>query len=163
MQGRTFRGQSPDGTWHEGFLIRSPGVKNSRPGEGWYINSEQEPAYAHLVKPFTIGMNTTLTDGNGAPVFEGDILKDNRCGKDVIFAVRYGEYIDYGVGHIGFYAEFSENRKEFVEHGSALLPYVLVDDKSSKSAAARAKVMAKACYSEYEKFDVAKMEVISDE
>lgn len=85
MQGRTFRGQSPDGTWHEGFLIRSPGVKNSRPGEGWYINSEQEPAYAHLVKPFTIGMNTTLTDGNGAPVFEGDILKDNRCGKDVIF------------------------------------------------------------------------------
>ena len=39
MQGRTFRGQSPDGTWHEGFLIRSPGVKNSRPGEGWYINS----------------------------------------------------------------------------------------------------------------------------
>ena len=109
MQGRTFRGQSPDGTWHEGFLIRSPGVKNSRPGEGWYINSEQEPAYAHLVKPFTIGMNTTLTDGNGAPVFEGDILKDDRCGKDVIFAVRYGEYIDYGVGHIGFYAEFSEN------------------------------------------------------
>lgn len=46
MQDRTFRGQSPDGTWHEGFLIRSPGVKNSRPGEGWYINSEQEPAYA---------------------------------------------------------------------------------------------------------------------
>ena len=45
MQGRTFRGQSPDGTSHEGFLIRSPGVKNSRPGEGWYINSEQEPAY----------------------------------------------------------------------------------------------------------------------
>ena len=46
------------------------------------------------------------------------------------------------------------------KHGSALLPYVLVD---GKSAAARAKVMAKACYPEYEKFDVAKMEVISDE
>ena len=28
------------------------------------------------------------------------------------------------------------------KHGSALLPYVLVDDKSGKSAAARAKVMA---------------------
>ena len=79
MQDRTFRGQSADGVWHEGFLIRSPGVKNSRPGEGWYINSEQEPAYAHLVKPFTIGMNTTLTDGNGVPVFEGDILEDDRC------------------------------------------------------------------------------------
>ena len=39
----------------------------------------------------------------------------------MIFAVRYGEYIDYGVGHIGFYAEFSENRKEFVEHGLASL------------------------------------------
>ena len=49
------------------------------------------------------------------------------------------------------------------KHGSALLPYVLVDDKSGKSAAARAKVMAEACYPEYEKFDVAKMEVISDE
>lgn len=34
MQDRTFRGQSADGVWHEGFLIRSPGVKNSRPGEG---------------------------------------------------------------------------------------------------------------------------------
>ena len=45
MQDRTFRGQSADGVWHEGFLIRSPGVKNSRPGEGWYINSEQEPAF----------------------------------------------------------------------------------------------------------------------
>ena len=49
------------------------------------------------------------------------------------------------------------------KHGSALLPYVLVDDKSGKSAAARAKAMAKACYTEYEKFDVAKMEVILDE
>lgn len=49
------------------------------------------------------------------------------------------------------------------KHGSALLPYVLVDDRSGKSVAARAKAMAKACYPEYEKFDVAKMEVISDE
>ena len=45
-------------------------------------------------------------------------------------------------------------------HGSAPLPYVLVDAKSGKSAAARAKVMGKGCYREYEKFDVAKMEVI---
>lgn len=60
MQDRTFRGQSADGVWHEGFLIRSPGVKNSRPGEGWYINSEKEPAYAHLVKPFTIGIKNDL-------------------------------------------------------------------------------------------------------
>lgn len=74
MQDRTFRGQSADGVWHEGFLIRSPGVKNSRPGEGWYINSEQEPAYAHLVKPFTIGMSTGVKDMEGTMVFEGDIL-----------------------------------------------------------------------------------------
>ena len=71
MQDRTFRGQSADGVWHEGFLIRSPGVKNSRPGEGWYINSEQEPAYAHLVKPFTIGMSTGVKDMEGTMVFEG--------------------------------------------------------------------------------------------
>ena len=49
------------------------------------------------------------------------------------------------------------------KHGSELLPDVLVDDKSSKSAAARAKAMAKACYPEYEKFNVVKMKVISDE
>lgn len=49
------------------------------------------------------------------------------------------------------------------EYGSALLPYVLVDDKSGENAAARAKAMAKACYPEYEKFDVAKMEVIPNE
>lgn len=49
------------------------------------------------------------------------------------------------------------------KHGSALLPYVLVDDKSGKSAAARAKVMAKDCHPEYEEFDVVKMKVISDE
>ena len=46
------------------------------------------------------------------------------------------------------------------KHGSALLPYVLVDDKSGRNAAARAKAMAKACYPEYEKFDVAKMTLV---
>ena len=100
MQGRTFRGQSPDGTWHEGFLIRSPGVKNSRPGEGWYINSEQEPAYAHLVKPFTIGMSTGVKDMEGTMVFEGDIIKTTGP-NERIFSVEFGEYIAYGVGHIG--------------------------------------------------------------
>lgn len=70
MQDRTFRGQSADGVWHEGFLIRSPGVKNSRPGEGWYINSEQESAYAHLVKPFTIGMSTGVKDMEGPMVVD---------------------------------------------------------------------------------------------
>ena len=97
MQGRTFRGQSPDGTWHEGFLIRSPGVKNSRPGEGWYINSEQEPAYAHLVKPFTIGMSTGVKDMEGTMVFEGDIIKTTGP-NERIFSVEFGEYIAYGVG-----------------------------------------------------------------
>lgn len=121
MMERTYRGQAVDGTRHEGFLIRSPGVKQNRPGEGWYISAADEKPYAHLVKPMSVGMSTGLQDGNGQTVFEGDILKDDRCGKDVIFAVRYGEYIDYGVGHIGFYAEFSENRKEFVEHGLASL------------------------------------------
>lgn len=96
MQGRTFRGQSPDGTWHEGFLIRSPGVKNSRPGEGWYINSENEPAYAHLVKPFTIGMSTGVKDMEGTMVFEGDIIKTTGS-NERIFSVEFGEYIAYGV------------------------------------------------------------------
>lgn len=88
MQGRTFRGQSPDGTWHEGFLIRSPGVKNSRPGEGWYINSEQEPAYTHLVKPFTIGMSTGVKDMEGTMVFEGDIIKTTGP-NERIFSVEF--------------------------------------------------------------------------
>lgn len=95
MQDRTFRGQSADGVWHEGFLIRSPGVKNSRPGEGWYINSEQEPAYAHLVKPFTIGMSTGVKDMEGTMVFEGDIIKTTGS-NERIFSVEFGEYIAYG-------------------------------------------------------------------
>lgn len=113
MQGRTFRGQSPDGTWHEGFLIRSPGVKNSRPGEGWYINSEQEPAYAHLVKPFTIGMSTGVKDMEGTMVFEGDIIKTTGS-NERIFSVEFGEYIAYGVGHIGFYAKIAgKNSRDY--------------------------------------------------
>ena len=106
MQDRTFRGQSADGVWHEGFLIRSPGVKNSRPGEGWYINSEQEPAYAHLVKPFTIGMSTGVKDMEGTMVFEGDIIKTTGS-NERIFSVEFGEYIAYGVSHIGFYAKIA--------------------------------------------------------
>ena len=103
MLDRIYRGQSADGVWHEGFLIRSPGVKNSRPGEGWYINSENEPAYAHLVKPFTIGMSTGLKDKEGTMVFEGDIVEITDANERV-FSVEFGEYIAYGVAHVGFYA-----------------------------------------------------------
>lgn len=113
MQDRTFRGQSADGVWHEGFLIRSPGVKNSRPGEGWYINSEQEPAYAHLVRPFTIGMSTGVKDMEGTMVFEGDIIKTTGS-NERIFSVEFGEYIAYGVGHIGFYAKIAgKNSRDY--------------------------------------------------
>ena len=113
MQDRTFRGQSADGVWHEGFLIRSPGVKNSRPGEGWYINSEQEPAYAHLVKPFTIGMSTGVKDMEGTMVFEGDIIKTTGS-NERIFSVEFGEYIAYGVSHIGFYAKIAgKNSRDY--------------------------------------------------
>lgn len=46
---------------------------------------------------------------------------------------------------------------------AALLPCVVVDEKGIKRAAVRAKAMARACYPEYEKFNVVKMKVISDE
>lgn len=49
------------------------------------------------------------------------------------------------------------------KRGSALLPCVVVDEKGIKRAAVRAKAMARACYPEYEKFNVVKMKVISDE
>ena len=40
------------------------------------------------------------------------------------------------------------------KRGSALLPCVVVDEKGIKRAAVRAKAMARACYPEYEKFNV---------
>lgn len=49
------------------------------------------------------------------------------------------------------------------KRGSALLPCVVVDEKGIKRADVRAKAMARACYPEYEKFNVVKMKVISDE
>ena len=46
------------------------------------------------------------------------------------------------------------------KRGSALLPCVVIDEKG---IAVRAKAMAKACYPEYENFDVVKMKVIPNE
>lgn len=48
------------------------------------------------------------------------------------------------------------------KRGSALLPCVVVDEKGIRRAAVRAKAMARACYPEYEKFNVVKMKVISN-
>jgi len=44
----------------------------------------------------------------------------------------------------------------------SLLPCVVVDEKGIRRAAVRAKAMARACYPEYEKFNVVKMKVISN-
>lgn len=49
------------------------------------------------------------------------------------------------------------------KRGSALLPCVIVDEKGIKRAAVRAKAMARACYPEYEKFNVVKMKVTPNE
>lgn len=49
------------------------------------------------------------------------------------------------------------------KRGSALLPCVVVDEKGIKRAAVRAKAMARACYPEYEKFNVVKMKVVPNE
>ena len=49
------------------------------------------------------------------------------------------------------------------KRGSALLPCVVVDEKGIMSAAVRAKAMAKACYPEYQKFDVVRMKVVPNE
>lgn len=49
------------------------------------------------------------------------------------------------------------------KRGSALLPCVVIDEKGIAGAAVRAKAMAKACYPEYENFDVVKMKVIPNE
>lgn len=107
MRGRIYRGKSADGAWHEGYLLRSPGVRESRPGEGWYINSADEKPYAHLVNPETVGIGTGQEDSNGVPVFENDII-ETEYPENAIFVVRYGEYYEFGYKHLGFYAEYAD-------------------------------------------------------
>lgn len=46
---------------------------------------------------------------------------------------------------------------------AALLPCVVIDEKGIAGAAVRAKAMAKACYPEYENFDVVKIKVVPNE
>ena len=45
-------------------------------------------------------MSTGVKDMEGTMVFEGDIIKTTGP-NERIFSVEFGEYIAYGVGHIG--------------------------------------------------------------
>ena len=51
-------------------------------------------------------MSTGVKDMEGTMVFEGDIIKTTGP-NERIFSVEFGEYIAYGVGHIGFYAKIA--------------------------------------------------------
>lgn len=107
---RIYRGQSVDGVWHEGFLARSPGVKQNRPGEGWYISAADEKPYAHLVKPMSVGMSTGLQDENGQTVFEGDIIEiDAPVPEKKILTVKFGIYFENSRKRLGFYAKWADN------------------------------------------------------
>lgn len=116
---RIYRGKSADGVWYEGFLIRSPGVKENRPGEGWYINSENETPYKHLVMPITVGMTTGLLDETGKMVFEGDIVETSFPEKSR-FVVSFGSYKDKDVQHLGFFADFMDGR----DHRQDIATYI---------------------------------------
>ena len=89
-----FRGKSKhNGEWAEGNLFAQDDVVTILPtptniGTGfgglWWIDDGFDP-----VDPETVGQFTGLTDKNGVKVFEGDIIRVNTDGKNMLGWVSF--------------------------------------------------------------------------
>ena len=72
-------GEKVKGRWVEGYLY----ITHTGEYEiGGYCEEYNIERYTYNVLPSTVGQYTGLTDRTGKRIFEGDILKTNKYGKD---------------------------------------------------------------------------------
>ena len=77
-----FRGKRVDnGEWVEGFLSKSRGENKQL--ELCIDHEEKGVMCSSIVIPKTVGQCTGLEDKNGKLIFEGDIIKTKKYGRDI--------------------------------------------------------------------------------
>ena len=80
-------GEKIEGRWVEGYIVRHPSaIQIGDDYNPWYIHvppvDPDDNGGVFNVLPSTVGQYTGLTDRTGKRIFEGDILKTNKYGKD---------------------------------------------------------------------------------
>lgn len=80
-------GEKVKGRWVEGYIVKHPSaIQIGNDYSPWYIHvppvDPDDNGGVFNVLPSTVGQYTGLTDKNGKRIFERDILKTNKYGKD---------------------------------------------------------------------------------
>ena len=80
-------GEKVKGRWVEGYIVRHPSaIQIGNDYSPWYIHvppvDPDDNGGVFNVLPSTVGQCTGLTDKNGKRIFEGDILKTGKYGRD---------------------------------------------------------------------------------
>lgn len=80
-------GEKVKGKWVEGYIVKHPSaIQIGNDYSPWYIHvppvDPDDNGGVFNVLPSSVGQYTGLTDRTGKRIFEGDILKTNKYGKD---------------------------------------------------------------------------------
>lgn len=113
-RGKRINNKEHNGEWVEGLLYPVKYTGSTIPGGiDYYIVTYPSGAGRQQIQvdPSTLGECTSLTDKNGKPIFEGDIVLAyyNPEEKKAIGKIRYGKFMDTDslddYGYLGWYFE----------------------------------------------------------